>query len=423
LGQCMSKQTSSPPVTRLALAGAKSRTQPDSVNKTRSNKDFPWDAALGGNRFPAIQPQQRMDEQTCASLLDAIELAPAGDAELRERVADLCTTLHERTFLYIDEIIIGGSVGKGLASRSSTPDADLLVLVAGLPTYDGERWLPHLLEALLSVLAKTLGGGIAGLRIVDGEHAEMVLLGDDAFSRPPTASDLHIRIFLIPAFDSRKAIGAGFGSDYPSGRRRQRLARASLPEAVELVASQPAQIKSAIKILKWWACQQIWSSTTTVPPPYLLELFVIISAAAAGPRASVAKLVEVALDLCANLPRQRITWEHTALVSFKPGDVDVAIQMQRPLVVDPTNPNINVADPGVFDGSELQKYAKMIEEGSPEASLPRPVWEHLQGAQRRPGGGGDMSDWLRSWTGGASSPASHGAMPSSKLGPDFRLDW
>merc|ERR1719213_895259 len=60
------------------------------------------------------------------------------------------------------------------------------------------------------------------------------------------------------------------------------------------------------------------------------------------------------LSLFARFNEMRIVWSNY----YNKDDVWAPLLRQRPLLMDPTNPFLNVADPQAFDASELIQYAR-----------------------------------------------------------------
>jgi len=124
-------------------------------------------------------------------------------------------------------------------------------------------------------------------------------------------------------------------------------------ERTQFIAKQPGHVKVTIRLLKWWRDQQTWSGKVFRPADEMLELVCVYSAVQTKPAdqrvaiANVMALLSQANDL-------RIVWSNY----YSKDDVWAPLLRQRPLLMDPTNPFINIADPQSFDATELMRLAK-----------------------------------------------------------------
>jgi len=302
-----------------------------------------------------------LTDSHCAQLL--AHVAPADySAILLARARDLSQLLHERCFLSIEDILIGGAIGKGLSVRGPAEEVELVLYVNGMPDSDHDKWMPHVLETLLAVLEMALGSKAQGFRTAGGPCAEFVLNGDPSgggkgFGPIP---DLLVSLIVAPVLRTRQTILQRIRS--ASAVDQRFLTPGLAKEALDLVANQPHDVRAAMQILRWWSSQQQWSSLATKPPTYLLELFVVFCAerSKTGPGQPIsgpAALAEAALDLCGTLPGLWVLWDGTGVSLFEVSEVNPDLLQQAPLVVDPVNPYINVADPAHFDCGELATRA------------------------------------------------------------------
>merc|ERR1719265_145749 len=112
-------------------------------------------------------------------------------------------------------------------------------------------------------------------------------------------------------------------------------------------------IQGAANFLKSWAKSQCWSSPSLTPSIYLLELIAVHVATrpGAGEQAEVGLRGLRMLEACADFNNLQVTWVHNAKDGYVSSE-------QRPVLLDPVNGFANVADPRVFDASELTLFAK-----------------------------------------------------------------
>merc|ERR1719235_1392948 len=116
---------------------------------------------------------------------------------------------------------------------------------------------------------------------------------------------------------------------------------------------QPDQVKVTMRLLKWWRNQQRWSSPLTTPSDEILELIAVYSALQTKPRDQKMAIAN-AMSLMARFTELRIVWSNY----YSKEDIWSPLLQQRPLLMDPVNPYLNVADPQRFDASELMSLAQ-----------------------------------------------------------------
>lgn len=298
-------------------------------------------ASLGGH---APAGRELLDDKTCRQVLQRI--APPGFCEAcLVRVRQLCKLLAERCFLSVVGFVISGTVGQGVAARG-TADAEVALLVEGLPEEEPDELLAHLLEALLAVVEMAPGVRACGRRgCGSGAWAELVLEGGPGAegealgTLAAAATELPVSLRLLPAR------GSAGGAE-------------ATVDATDVVARQPEAVKEAICLLRWWASQQRWRSPRAVPPGRLLELIAIHAAQQLTVEdgttpATCARVLERALELCASAPSLRLAGTGTDTAPHGPVDIRPQPPPQAPLVPDPASPHTNIADPAVFDAAEL----------------------------------------------------------------------
>lgn len=300
-------------------------------------------------------------EEECEKLLRFI--APPGHAEgLKARAMDLCSLLRDRSFLTIEDAVLGGAAGKTLAVKGGIEDTEIILLVDRLPGSDHEKWLPHILETLMAVLEMGLGSRGRNYRTCGGPKAELLLEGEKGIPDSPT---LLVAITIAQAMGPREVLFQQL-RECKDQVLLQFLAPALARDAVELVARQPPNVIAAMKLLRWWLAQQTWRPKCQ-PPCYLLELLVMNAALTQLPPAQqtpmqtrhidssrpVSELLDAALDACERLRQLNLQWEFTGMALFGPSEVDPELLEQAPVILDPANPCINVANPSNFDCSEL----------------------------------------------------------------------
>jgi len=301
----------------------------------------------------------RLDGPTCEAVLSY--LVPAGLATTAEtQVRELGELLKENCFLAVEEVVVGGAVGKGLASRGLC-DAEVAILVDKLPQDGHAAWLPHILETLRAVLEMALGKRARGFR-ADGGRLSFVLCGAEATEGVSDAGasggsgDVPTTIVLSPIFETSDRLMQLIRAAPP--RERKHYEASLVKDATQLVAGQPSLLKGAMRLVRWWLAQQRWGSAHKMPSAYLAELVAIHVWQLHGKMADQAQLVEHVLEFFANFGTLKVTWAETSVALYDTDAIWRPLLAQEPLLMDPTNPYANVADPAIFDCAELVRFAK-----------------------------------------------------------------
>merc|ERR1719388_2700 len=108
-----------------------------------------------------------------------------------------------------------------------------------------------------------------------------------------------------------------------------------------------------MRLLKWWRDQQQWTSEYTTPSDDVLELIAVYSALQTKPKDQRTAIAN-AMSLMARFNEVRIVWSNY----YSKEEIWTPLIQQRPLLMDPVNPYVNVADPQKFDSSELMSLAR-----------------------------------------------------------------
>jgi len=253
---------------------------------------------------------------------------------------DIVEVVTEKSFLNIAQVVKGGSVGKGTAI-SGTTDAEVVFFLRGMPQGQQSKWLPPLLKAVAAVLTQHL----------NNEHGvEEICTTDDSVNmKVKGCVDVELR--FSPDFETYTEVIEAMGQQRPDVRKH--FNTALVKEQVQFVSKQPGQVKVTMRLLKWWRNQQRWSSVLTTPSDEILELIAVYSALQTKPRDQKMAIAN-AMSLMARFEELRIVWSNY----YGKEDIWSPLLQQRPLLMDPVNPYLNVADPQTFDSSELMSVAK-----------------------------------------------------------------
>jgi hypothetical protein len=264
----------------------------------------------------------------------------AFNSKITQALSDAVEALSEASFLDIDHVTKGGSVGKGTAI-SGLADAEAVFFLKGLPPTGQERWLPPLLRAAAGVLSETLGEG-RGFDCIQAAE-------DSVHMRVKGLLSLNIR--FSPVFGNYGKTIQVLGEQGPDARRF--YATSLVDERTQFIARQPGQVKVTIRLLKWWRDQQEWSGKLVRPTDEVLELLAVYSAVQTKPTDQRMAIANV-MSLMSRFDELRIVWSNY----YSKNDVWAPLLRQRPLLMDPVNPFINIADAQSFDARELMALAR-----------------------------------------------------------------
>jgi len=295
--------------------------------------------AAGGTALSEVADEPAMAEgQQYLDLHNKI-CGRAFSSRVQQALASIVEAISQALFINVDHVVKGGSVGKGTAINGLT-DAEVVFFVHGLPQVGHDRWLPPLLRAAAGVLVEQLGGD----RTMEGIHTteDSVKL----FAKGLVTVDVK----FSPVFASYAQTVQVLGEQGPEARR---LYGSSLVEQrTQFISRQSSGVKVTIRLLKWWRDQQEWSNKLVRPTDEILELMAVYSAVQTRPSDQRQAIANV-MSLLARFDELRIVWSNY----YNKEDVWAPLLRQRPLLMDPVNPFVNIAEPQVFDARELMSIA------------------------------------------------------------------
>jgi hypothetical protein len=286
--------------------------------------------------------QQQLREEGTADQYLELHTKISGRAfssKATQALNDITATVSEKLFLNIDHVVRGGSVGRGTVIGGAT-DAEVVFFLKDLPVAGQLRWLPALHKAVVGVLSEQLGPSHG----VEDVHAA----ADSV--KLTVRGVVSVDLKFVPVFGSISEVYQALGQQESETRRR--LAAGLVKERTHFISKQPGQVKVTMRLLKWWRDQQEWSSASVRPSDDLLELLTVYSAIQSKPQDQQVAVTNV-LALMSRFDELTITWSNF----YKKTDIWEPLLNQRPLVMDPVNPFLNVADPQVFDFRELMVHA------------------------------------------------------------------
>jgi len=156
---------------------------------------------------------------------------------------------------------------------------------------------------------------------------------------------------FVPSFDCISDVYHILAKEEPESRRR--LSAALVRERTHFISKQPGQVKVTMRLMKWWRDQQKWCNLASRPSDDLIELLTVYSAIQVKPHDQQVAVKNV-LALMAKFDELCIMWSNF----YKKADIWEPLLQQRPLIMDPVNPYVNVADPQQFDFKDLMTHAR-----------------------------------------------------------------
>lgn len=302
-------------------------------------------------RTPAIsassaRPNEQLasaDDNKYHELHNSIQ-SRAFNSKASQVFSEVLSAAQQALFLEVLSVVKAGALPKGTAiftAERREADAEAVFLVRGLPPANHRKWLPPLLRASVGILHTSLQGlhGITEVR--EDEDAVRIVV--------PGIVTIHLR--FSPAFDSYRHVLQAARQQDPRDRG---FYRSSLAEQqAQFVSRQPGSVKTTIRLLKWWCDQQAWSGQQFRPSDEILELMVIYSAVSAKAASQKMAIANV-MALMSSFDELCIVWSNY----YSKDEVWPPLLRQRPLVMAPTNPFVNVADPQAFNSRELMAFAK-----------------------------------------------------------------
>lgn len=259
----------------------------------------------------------------------------AFNSKVVQFLGDVVELVSQNIFLSVAHFVKGGSVGRGTAITGCT-DAEVVFFLQGLPPGHHEKWLPPMLKSVAGILTENL----AEARIQatdDSVHVRM--------------KDFSVNLRFSSVFESYTKALEALGEQAPETQKFYVSALAK--ERVQFIARQPPQVRVTMRLLKWWREQQEWSGKLSYPKDEILELMVVYSAVQSKPSDQHIAIANV-MSLLSRFNEMRIVWSNY----YSKDDVWTPLLRQRPLLMDPTNPFVNVADPQAFDATELMQLAQ-----------------------------------------------------------------
>lgn len=290
------------------------------------------DAACPVDELPSIDCQQFVD------LHNTIHSRPF-NSKVVQTLNDLVGSLSDASFFDIDHVVIGGSVGKGTAI-SGVVSAEVVLFLGGLPM---TAKMASLLKAFAGVIDQDFQAAhnIGSLNVTE-DCIKMNVQG---------ANPIAVDLYLSSTYENYQQALQLLAEQSPDKRKPHFPGFAK--ERTQFVSRQPSSVKITIRLMKWWRNQQEWYGHLSRPSDEIIELAAIYSAVQTKPEDQKQAIANL-MSLLSRFDQMRVVWSNY----YSKDDVWAPLLRQRPLLMDPTNPFVNVADANVFDASELMVLAR-----------------------------------------------------------------
>lgn len=280
---------------------------------------------------------EKVDEKNDAYLdLHSRISGRAFSSKVTQALNEISTTISEHLPFNIERVIRGGSVGRGTVIGNFT-DAELIFHIRDMPAT--AQLKPELHKAVVGVLKMQLGAPDVEDIVATNDAVKFNLRGI-----------LAITLKFVPVFACFADVYKAMATATPEAR--ERLSAALTKERTHFISKQSGQVKVTMRLMKWWRDQQRWSSAIARPTNDLLELMTVHSAIQSKPK-DQSEAVHNIFKLMANFHDLNITWTNF----YKKSEVWAPLSQNRPLVMDPVNPYLNIADPKVFQAREMMMMA------------------------------------------------------------------
>jgi hypothetical protein len=265
-----------------------------------------------------------------------------------EAVGKIVTVLMQATFLNIHHYVTGGSVGKATAIEGRTAEAELTIFLAGLTVTEFKGKLRGLLDLVAAFLReKKSAADLQGLQVMDVQNDAVHLTMNELPS---------VKVYLSPTFSTH---GDALNQIQREALPSEVIHSAFLAEQeVRFIKKQPEAVKITARLLKHWRDGCSWSSDKARPTDRFLDLLAIHASMSQPPRDgkpyNQGEALELIRSLMMRLDTLKVVWPIPFYGKLK---IPSSLLDQQPLLMDPVNPFVNLANPSKFDPSETMTHA------------------------------------------------------------------
>jgi len=342
---CPSSPTSSEPALRAAPWRKESRAPTESpTSREPGLRSAPWRRQTPASAPPSVSEQtsDKAASETYLSLHNKVS-GRSFNSRVVQIMNEVQGVFERCMFLNVDRVVRGGSVSRGTAIHGCA-DAEIVFVLKNVPEVSSGCWLPAVLRAVGSLVQSQLEEE----KVQYFRDQDVRIVADCIKVQ---AADISVDVRFVRAFRSHKEVIASLAEQ--DFEERRHTAGALVQEKTQFVSKQPGQVKVTCRLLKWWRDQQEWTKPQARPSDDILESVAIYSGIMSKPMDQAAAMDNV-MGALAHFDELRIVWTNF----YSRGDVWAPLLKQRPLVMDPVNPFVNVADAQHFDPEELMAHAR-----------------------------------------------------------------
>jgi len=252
------------------------------------------------------------------------------------KIVDCCS------FVKVRRAVATGALVSGTAIRGDV-GAEIVLFIEGLSLLERERWESSMAASIAGILEEQLAGqqGVASVKAGTG----VVFL---------ETSDGLGTVKLLLAPESLNYSGAYEGLARQKAESSQSGGAAAFaPQKVRFLKKQPEGVKASIRLLKHWRSQQAWSSESSRPSDDVIEHFAT-HLLTSEPPASLSEGVRRLLGGLEFFETLVVIWPISQRC-YHDKDVPASVLAQRPLLMDATNPFLNLAS--TFEPAEMMALA------------------------------------------------------------------
>ncbi|CEM38193.1 unnamed protein product [Vitrella brassicaformis CCMP3155] len=365
------------------------------------------------------QPEQpQTAQQTEGGCSDGDVLTDASLTELHDRLVNdkythiaaravrvVCEVLKRQTALPVADILLGGSVACGVTSLEAT-DVSLVLCVDTLSRHNPGAWLSPSLDTIRSVLELGLPAHPPHHLIpreFDTHYSKGAVTfvlhpmplalgrGDVAVGELQAIAGgrgMTFSVSVVPMFHGLEDVWSCLDATPPS--LRFCIEHALTRETTELILKQTPKVKAAMRLMEFWRLHQAWSSPRTTPSPYTTALLTLHAAHLhlldtqphesplaqqhttnsngssnsnsvahlAPPGCGPWEMVKRTFGVMEGFETVRVVWADVGLAAYTYPSIWPALMGHERILMDPVNPYKNLADPSVFDCTELVAFAQ-----------------------------------------------------------------
>lgn len=279
---------------------------------------------------------------------DKLQPTEEFNSEMQKTVDKICHFLREH--MRPNKIVKGGSLGKGTAIRGRS-DIDLVLILNEVKSAeDLKEKLPGIKEEII----KTLRENSRQLSIVPNSISEREFLVK--FSVEGLHDNIDVDLLPTFYFEDLKRLYRTMRADTD---HVEYYSAALVEQQVEFVKNYSANVKSLIRLVKYWRKTMVvpYEAKRKIPKSYVMELITIHLSEkhnVNGGTFNTLKAFRSIMEELKNYESLNIIWTK----NYSRCEIPGAIRTERPLLMDPANPMNNLGSTFVWE--EIENAAKQV---------------------------------------------------------------